>query len=90
MRAFVFLRGLAASLALVLPLCAAAQAWPNKPIKWIIPYPPGGITDSATRMVVQKVQEQTGWAIVVENKPVPIRFWGPILWPARRQTATPF
>jgi tripartite-type tricarboxylate transporter receptor subunit TctC len=46
-----------------------AQAWPNKPIKWIIPYPPGGITDSATRMVVQKVQEQTGWTIVIDNKP---------------------
>ena len=35
----------------------------------MIPYPPGGITDSATRMVVQKVQEQTGWTIVIENKP---------------------
>ena len=46
-----------------------AQAWPSKPIKWIIPYTPGGITDNATRMVVQKVQEQTGWNIVVENKP---------------------
>lgn len=46
-----------------------AQSWPNKPIKWIIPYPPGGITDNATRMVIQKVQEQTGWAIVIENKP---------------------
>ena len=48
---------------------AAAQKWPVKPIKWIVPYPPGGITDNATRMVLQKVQEQTGWAIVVENKP---------------------
>jgi tripartite-type tricarboxylate transporter receptor subunit TctC len=48
---------------------AQAQAWPSKPIKWIIPYTPGGITDNATRMVVQKVQEQTGWNIVVENKP---------------------
>ncbi|NDE72942.1 MAG: tripartite tricarboxylate transporter substrate binding protein [Betaproteobacteria bacterium] len=47
----------------------SAQSWPNKPIKWIIPYPPGGITDNATRMVLQKVQEQTGWSIVVENKP---------------------
>jgi tripartite-type tricarboxylate transporter receptor subunit TctC len=47
----------------------AAQPWPTKPIKWIVPYPPGGITDSATRMVLQKVQEQTGWQIVVENKP---------------------
>lgn len=46
-----------------------AQTWPAKPIKWIVPYTPGGITDNATRMVVQKVQEQTGWNIVVENKP---------------------
>jgi tripartite-type tricarboxylate transporter receptor subunit TctC len=59
----------ALGLTLAVPLLASAQAWPNKPIKWIIPYPPGGITDSATRMVVQKVQEQTGWTIVVENKP---------------------
>ena len=59
----------ALGLTLAVPLLAHAQAWPNKPIKWIIPYPPGGITDSATRMVVQKVQEQTGWTIVVENKP---------------------
>jgi len=48
---------------------STAQNWPSKPIKWIIPYTPGGITDNATRMVVQKVQEQTGWNIVVENKP---------------------
>ncbi|NDG41091.1 MAG: tripartite tricarboxylate transporter substrate binding protein, partial [Betaproteobacteria bacterium] len=48
---------------------AAAPKWPVKPIKWIVPYTPGGITDNATRMVLQKVQEQTGWTIVVENKP---------------------
>jgi tripartite-type tricarboxylate transporter receptor subunit TctC len=48
---------------------AGPQTWPGKPIKWIIPYTPGGITDNATRMVLQKVQEQTGWQIVVENKP---------------------
>ena len=47
----------------------AAQAWPAKPIKWIVPYTPGGITDNATRMVLQKVAEQTGWTILVENKP---------------------
>jgi tripartite-type tricarboxylate transporter receptor subunit TctC len=58
--------------ALVLALFSngvAAQAWPAKPIKWIVPYTPGGITDNATRMVVQKVAEQTGWTILVENKP---------------------
>jgi tripartite-type tricarboxylate transporter receptor subunit TctC len=48
---------------------AQGPAWPAKSIRWIIPYPPGGITDSATRMVVQKVAEGTGWTIVVENKP---------------------
>ncbi len=48
---------------------AAAQAWPSKPIRWIVPYTPAGITDTGTRMVLQKVQENTGWSIVVENKP---------------------
>ena len=50
-------------------LQAQGTAWPAKPIRWIVPYPPGGITDNATRMVLQKVQEQTGWTTVVENKP---------------------
>jgi tripartite-type tricarboxylate transporter receptor subunit TctC len=46
-----------------------AQTYPSKPIKWIVPYTPGGITDNVTRVVTQRVQEQTGWTIVVENKP---------------------
>ena len=69
MRSFLVFRRTAAALICALPLLAFSQAWPSKPIKWIIPYPPGGITDSATRMVIQKVQDQTGWTIVVENKP---------------------
>ena len=48
---------------------AQGTAWPVKSIRWIVPYPPGGITDNATRMVLQKVQDQTGWTVVVENKP---------------------
>ena len=50
-------------------LHAQGPTWPTKPIRWIIPYPPGGITDSATRMVVQRMAEQNGWTIVVDNKP---------------------
>ena len=64
-----WMRRSAIAFCLALPLFAQAQAWPNKPIKWIIPYPPGGITDNATRMVVQKITEQTSWTIVIENKP---------------------
>ena len=65
------LRLVLAALALLSSTVVYSQgsAWPTKPIRWIIPYPPAGITDSATRMVVQKVSEQTGWTIVVENKP---------------------
>jgi tripartite-type tricarboxylate transporter receptor subunit TctC len=55
--------------ALVWTAGAVAQTYPSKPIKWIVPYPPGGITDSVTRIVAQKVQENTGWNIVIENKP---------------------
>ncbi len=69
MRLFPVLRLVLIALLVSLPAFGFAQAWPSKPIKWVIPYPPGGITDSATRMVIQKVQEQTGWTIVVENKP---------------------
>ena len=48
---------------------AQGSGWPARPIRWIVPYTPGGITDNATRLVLQKVAEQTGWTIVVENKP---------------------
>ena len=69
MRTSRLLQCLTVALAVSWSPFSQAQAWPSKPIKWIIPYTPGGITDNATRMVVQKVQEQTGWNIVVENKP---------------------
>ena len=64
-----FLRLAALAAALAWSAGASAQAYPSKPIKWIVPYTPGGITDNVTRVVTQRVQEQTGWNIVVENKP---------------------
>lgn len=59
----------ALSLLCALPAAAQAQAWPNKPIRWVIPYTPGGITDNVTRMIAQKLQEALGQPIVIENKP---------------------
>jgi len=60
-----------ASVAATLLLAAAAhaQTWPGKPIRWIVPYPPGGITDTVTRLVTQRVSEALGQPIVVENRP---------------------
>jgi tripartite-type tricarboxylate transporter receptor subunit TctC len=47
---------------------AQAQAWPAKPVKIIVPYPPGGSVDVVTRKMAAKLQEQTGQTFFVENK----------------------
>jgi tripartite-type tricarboxylate transporter receptor subunit TctC len=47
---------------------AHAQAFPNKPIRVVVPFPPGGGTDIIAREITQKVAVATGWTFVVENK----------------------
>ena len=51
------------------PLSALAQAYPSKPVKVIIPFPPGGTLDAIGRQLAQKLSEQLGQSFVVENKP---------------------
>jgi tripartite-type tricarboxylate transporter receptor subunit TctC len=46
-----------------------AQAWPAKPMRIVVPFPPGGGTDIGTRILAQKLQEAWGQAVVIENKP---------------------
>ena len=48
---------------------ALAQAWPGKPIRLIVSYAPGGVTDVVARLVTQPLSEALGQSIVVENKP---------------------
>jgi tripartite-type tricarboxylate transporter receptor subunit TctC len=55
--------------ALLAPLLAYGQGWPAKPIRWIVPYTGGGITDIVTRVVTQKMQGPLGQPIVVDNRP---------------------
>jgi tripartite-type tricarboxylate transporter receptor subunit TctC len=56
----------------VLAIIAVGEAsaqYPARPIRWIVPYPPGGITDTVTRVVTQQIQERIGQPVVVENRP---------------------
>lgn len=48
---------------------AGAQAYPNRPIKMVIPYTPGGSIDTVGRMVADQLQRQLGQPIVIENAP---------------------
>lgn len=58
------------ALALLAPASAApAQDWPAKPIRWIVPFAPGGATDLTARMVGQKLTERLKRPVLIENRP---------------------
>jgi tripartite-type tricarboxylate transporter receptor subunit TctC len=46
-----------------------AQSWPTKPIRMIIAFPPGGPTDLVSRVLAQRLSEQLGQQVIVDNKP---------------------
>ncbi len=55
---------------LALSACAAAaQDWPSKPIRIVVPFPSGGTTDTAVRPLAERLSQQLGVSVVVENKP---------------------
>ena len=59
---------LAAALMFALVPGAQAQKWPDKPVKLVVPYPPGGNVDTAARIVAPGMQEALGVPVIVENK----------------------
>ena len=60
---------IAAAVLGALPGAVHAQAWPSKPITYVVPFPPGGTTDVLARILGQKLGAALGTTIVVENKP---------------------
>lgn len=47
---------------------AQAQSWPQKPVTFIVPFPPGGATDISARLLGQQLQEMWGQTVVIENR----------------------
>src|SRR5512136_2083224 len=53
----------------IAPFAAVAQvAWPAKPVKFVVPYPPGGSTDPMARLIAAKLSDSLSQPFVVENR----------------------
>jgi tripartite-type tricarboxylate transporter receptor subunit TctC len=64
LRAFIALLALVAAV----PMAAKAQEWPSRQIKFVVPYPPGGSTDIAARVLGEYLSRTLGQQVIVENK----------------------
>ena len=49
--------------------CVHAQTWPQKPVKVIVPFPPGGVTDSLARITADWLTQRLGQPVIAENRP---------------------
>jgi tripartite-type tricarboxylate transporter receptor subunit TctC len=68
-RTVLLLATLLSVIAYALANGAHAQPWPSKPVRIVVPYPPGGGNDNLARLFAQKLGERLGQPFVVENKP---------------------
>src|SRR5438445_119304 len=59
---------IAFALGAALSAAALAQSWPQKPVRFIVPFPPGGATDISARLLGEKLTQIWGQTVVIENR----------------------
>ena len=64
-----FLHLAASAAALTVPRIAKAQTYPARPVRMLVGYPPGGVTDILARLIGQRLSERLGQSFIVENRP---------------------
>lgn len=69
MKRFLSTLGLALATAALMPAAALAQAWPSKPVRLVLQFPPGGSTDAVARILAQPLSAALGQQVLVENRP---------------------
>jgi tripartite-type tricarboxylate transporter receptor subunit TctC len=69
MKSAVPASAIAFAAALALPTSAVALAYPSNPLHFVVPYSPGGLPDSVARVVGQRLQQNLGQPVIIDNKP---------------------
>ena len=64
-----FMKWCVALAAAMLAACAFAQTYPGKPVRWVVPFPPGGGTDLISRTLAAKLTEAWGVQVIADNRP---------------------
>src|SRR5678815_1651176 len=64
-----FLHVAALLLSLAVPLASAAQDYPNRPVRVVVPFSPGGAVDGPMRMIAQELGKRWNQQVVIDNKP---------------------
>src|SRR6266705_2370834 len=59
---------IAMTAAVMLAASASAQSWPQKPVRFIVPFPPGGATDISARLLGEKLTQIWGQQVIIENR----------------------
>jgi tripartite-type tricarboxylate transporter receptor subunit TctC len=63
------LRLVIGALILALPVASISQQWPQKPLRMVVPFPPGGVTDGIARITADWLSQRVGQGVIAENKP---------------------